>query len=514
MNEDLILIKKKYGEKMAHFCRENFANILEIPGLLPKILMDNFDENHYLLDDIYKIEQEDDKMYLFDLIDREVPDIVLFKNFINSIAFGEKEELTESDKTPEELMDEAGYILEECLRESDIQKYKKYYEESETLCTFKGNRLDKCRVFFAVKKNVDSIKRENFKHPKRQDEYGTSVISIQFAKDGTNTLSIKNRYNMVVDNPDATFSNNLDNIIPGLTYSFQKYKGLKQVFTSNRFFELINYVHANDGKFYRYNREDNNIYYCHNNVIIDNYQVKKFDTSRYLIVENFIIDMQEKKIIFYDKLAQEYECIQDLIPTISKIEVKRLENNFKKIMIYGINNEYMELVINKNSRITSIAMKNIKHIGNNFLNNSDICLLRDVYLKDVETIGNNFLSHSWYPENIYAPDLQKVGNKFLAYNSYMEKLYLPNLIEAGDYFLFESRLLTEAYLPKLKRIGNDFLVSSNERKLDWNTLEVLYAPKLINVWKLSPAIRKIKRKSKRNIIMEEDNEKTIRGRGQ
>ena len=96
----------------------------------------------------------------------------------------------------------------------------------------------------------------------------------------------------------------------------------------------------------------------------------------------------------------------------------------------------------------------------------------------------------------------------------MEKLYLPNLIEAGDYFLFEGRLLTEAYLPKLKRIGNDFLVSSNERKLDWNTLEVLYAPKLINVWKLSPAIRKIKRKSKRNIIMEEDNEKTIRGRGQ
>ena len=84
MNEDLILIKKKYGEKMAHFCRENFANILEIPGLLPKILMDNFDENHYLLDDIYKIEQEDDKMYLFDLIDREVPDIVLFKNFIKS----------------------------------------------------------------------------------------------------------------------------------------------------------------------------------------------------------------------------------------------------------------------------------------------------------------------------------------------------------------------------------------------------------------------------------------------
>lgn len=73
------------------------------------------------------------------------------------------------------------------------------------MCTFQGDRLNRCRVFFAVKKDVDSIKREDFKNPEREDLYGTSVISIQFTKDGSNTLSIKNRYNHRVINPDATF---------------------------------------------------------------------------------------------------------------------------------------------------------------------------------------------------------------------------------------------------------------------------------------------------------------------
>ena len=87
---------------------------------------------------------------------------------------------------------EAGYVLVECYNEEDIQKFRKYYAPGEELCTFKGGRLNSCRVFFAVKKNVLDIKREDFKKPKREDEYGTSVISIQFTKDETNTLSIKN----------------------------------------------------------------------------------------------------------------------------------------------------------------------------------------------------------------------------------------------------------------------------------------------------------------------------------
>jgi len=153
--------------------------------------------------------------------------------------------------------------------------------------------------FFAVKENVDQIKREDFVKPSRQDEYGTSVISIQFTKTSTHTLSIKNRYNHTVNNPDATFSNNLDNIIPGLTDSFAR-AGYVQTYVKPCF-ELPNYVLAADGKYYKYNIEINNIYYCPNNVIIDNFEVHEYNKDSFIVFDYFILDLKEKKILLYDK---------------------------------------------------------------------------------------------------------------------------------------------------------------------------------------------------------------------
>ena len=175
MIDDLKVIRKKYGEKMYHFCRESFPTLLEEPGKLSKLLSDNFRESHSLFDDIVANGKESE-----------------FKNFIYSLVDVENNNELGMTKTPEELMSEAGYVLVECYNEEDIQKFRKYYAPGEELCTFKGGRLNSCRVFFAVKKNVLDIKREDFKKPKREDEYGTSVISIQFTKDETNTLSIKN----------------------------------------------------------------------------------------------------------------------------------------------------------------------------------------------------------------------------------------------------------------------------------------------------------------------------------
>lgn len=253
MNTDLEIIKKKYGEKMMHLCRSLFPTILENPGVLSKLMLDNFDPSRFLYDDIIENNMEDE-----------------FKNYIYSLE-NEEENVEQVDKAPEELLDEAGYILYECKTEEEIQSFKKYYSKNEELCTFNGGRLNKCHVFFAVKKNVEEIKRENFTNPKREDEYGTSVISIQFSRGSVNTLSIKNRYNHRVFNPDATFSNNLENIIPGLTESFEKHYNLSVNQNQNNGFEIPGYVKANDGKYYKYNYEINNIYYCPNNIVIDNF---------------------------------------------------------------------------------------------------------------------------------------------------------------------------------------------------------------------------------------------------
>ena len=64
-----------------------------------------------------------------------------------------EEDYAETTTLPDELFAEAGYILfPECQTEDDIQAFRKYYTDYEELCTFYGNRLDTCRVWFAVKK--------------------------------------------------------------------------------------------------------------------------------------------------------------------------------------------------------------------------------------------------------------------------------------------------------------------------------------------------------------------------
>ena len=274
---------------MMHLCRELFPTILNEEGKLINILDSNFGLPKYLYDDIKASYCKDN-----------------FRDFIYQMYEGEINKVV-TDKTPFELLDIAGYTLYECQTEDDIQKFSKYYKENEVLCTRKNkNRLKSCHVFFAVKKDVDDIKREDFQNPKRDDNYGTSVISIQFSRGLINTLSIKNRYNHTVDNPDATFNNDLENIIPGLSYSFENYYGFN-INQNNSVYLRLGYVKANDKKYYKYNMEINNVYYCPDNIIIKNGKVIKdyIDKEKYLLIDNFIIDLQNdsktsKSVFAYD----------------------------------------------------------------------------------------------------------------------------------------------------------------------------------------------------------------------
>ena len=453
MIDDLKVIKKKYGEKMARFCRNSFPILLEKPGKLSKLLMDNFYESHSLFDDIVTAGVESDfKNYIYSLVDVE-----------NNI------EATEI-KSPEELMSEVGYDLFECYTEEDIQSYKKYYASGEELCTFNGGRLRSCRVFFAVKKNVFDIRREDFKNPTRQDEYGTSVISIQFTKDGSNTLSIKNRYNHRVNNPDATFSNNLDNIIPGLTDSFKKYKGIVQIHR-NSVFEISGYVRANDGRYYKYNYEIDNIYYCPDNIIIDNFVVKKFDKSKFLVIDYFIIYMSNdnKSISLYDNNLSDSFC--NLVKEIKKIDIKN-NGSEKKIIILGSNNEYLEILIDRDGKIISIKMDNIYNIGDNFLLRNDV--LQELYVSNLKKIGNFFLSRNKTLQTLELHDLTEIGVYFLRWNEELRELYAPKLTKVGNHFLTHNLALKKLILPNLTEVGNDFLFCNE-------VLEELYAPNLTKV---------------------------------
>ena len=73
--------------------------------------------------------------------------------------------------------------------------------------------------------------------------------------------------------PSISDIDDLENIIAGLTKSFEQEYNLNIRKSKTKGFEIPGYVKATDGKFYKYNYEINNIYYCPDNIIIDNFEV-------------------------------------------------------------------------------------------------------------------------------------------------------------------------------------------------------------------------------------------------
>ena len=424
MSEDLKIIKKMYGEKMAHFCREMFPTLLESEGLLASLLTMHFEPNHSLYEDItcQGIENE-------------------FKNYLYSLVDVEDNYKVKVIKSPKELLAEAGYILYECKCEKDIQKFKKYYAKDEELCTFNGGRLNKCYVFFAVKKNVDEIKREDYPKPKRQDKYGTSVLSIQFTKDETHTLSIKNRYNHHVNNPDCTYSNNLDNIIEGLTDSFAEFYNLEQKHLNNKNFEIEGYVKANDGKYYKYNQEIN--------------EVKRYEKEKYIIFDYFVLDLVKKELSEYWCTLTDEDSFKNLTSHIERIEVIKKDKEEKEIKLTLQDNRQVIITLNKYNQMIGLECQNVKEVDYRFLKYN--IFLKTLKMPDLEKAENYFLYNNLSLQEIYLPNLKKAGNLFLSCNEIINKVNLDSLEEVGDMFLRDNRSLSEINLPNLKIAGVDFL---------------------------------------------------------
>lgn len=208
MKSDYDILKDKYSERMAKACRSLFPTLFEKQGTISKLMLEKFYPNPTIYEDLILGKADTFKNFIYGFYDIEQPTV-------------------KTNKSVEELMDEAGYRIYECHNDDELASFKRYYKKNELLCSFNQDRLKQCRVFFAVKKDADKIKREEFKIPFREDLYGTSVMSLQFQRGNTNALSIKNRYNHKVSNPDSTLENNLENLIPGLTYAFEQEYGIK-----------------------------------------------------------------------------------------------------------------------------------------------------------------------------------------------------------------------------------------------------------------------------------------------
>ena len=422
--DDIKLIKDKYGEKMAHLCRTLFPTILDTKGLLFDILSKNFVYSKELYWDILK----------HNLVD-EFSDFVI-KSSVKTDSTNLDEE---EERTPFEILKNSGYTLYECRTESEIQEFKKYYAPGEELCTFDGGRLNTCYVFFAVKDNVSDIRREDFTDPKREDEYGTSVISIQFKKGANNYVSIKNRYNHTIvcksrkdhdrDHPDATYSNELDDIggivqsdgkldeygkSKGLTAAFRKHYGFKISAHKPSLF-IPKYIEASDGKKYKYNYQIDNLYYCGDNTVISFYQVisKYLDKNRYLVFDYFALDLINKKIVAIDHSLIGKEGLINLSIDNVFDKLSILKDKEKSLKTITLSNEEgkVSITLDKSNRMISYYDDITKIVDPNYFAYSEY--LKSIELPNAEFIKSNFLPNCENIEYFSAPKLKKVGKNFM-----------------------------------------------------------------------------------------------------
>ena len=496
-NEELNSIKKKYGESFMHVCRELFPTMLEDDGKLSSILADYFALNNRELGETIREHHLEAQL----------------KEFIYSKVNEENERidnLEPIDKDPYELLSEVGYQLFECHSEEEVQSFRKYYDPKEELCTFhQGGRLDRAFVFFAIRKNALELDRRAFKHPQREDEYSTSVLGIQFSKELRSSVSIKSRYNHTVENPDATYGNDLDKIIPGLAESFSEMiKGRGYFYTDANVekFRIPGYVVGGDKKYYKYNLETDGVYFCPGNVVIDGANFHTFQRDRAIVMDNYILDLHEKKFKTRDD-EQWYFGLRDTFTkdfekdeifkdedgrrdarTVSKISKIIVSKNFQKkgnriVKVYlkgkekddpitieinkdnqivGYSNKYATKLGNRfmenNTTLEWIDLPNVTSIGDKFLakNNS----LKKISLPKVKNIGSDFLSSNKVLEEISAPGLRGVDDNFLSYNTELRTVSFKNLEIIGDSFLMYNRELRSVEIPKVARIGN-FALAQN-----------------------------------------------------
>ena len=387
-------------------------------------------------------------------IERLVP--YIHENFVEKLK-----PTVHTDQDPITLLKSAHYnafVVKTLKQQNSI---KKYFRKGEELCTFRDfNRYKDYYMIHAVKENADKI--QPFPNPQREDEYGTSVISIQISKH-SDFISIKNRYNDTLrkQNPDATFNNNPDNIVPGLTDSLKKY--FHTDFTTSTGVELPNkYIRINNQLVY-YNYELDNIYYGSDYYVKDG-NIVKLNTAHQIMMDYIILDTQTKQIKISSNNNWGFHDADNSVFAEAfngkNISIK-IDKNDKTRKI--ISTPDGNCVVVQNGVITELILPNVKEIGKYFLDKNQA--LESLNLPHLKHTGDYFLSSNKELKVLHSPKLETTGNYFLCSNKALQVLNLPELKTTGDYFLRFNEVLESADLPKLKTTGDYFLERNEALKV-------------------------------------------------
>ena len=442
------IIKKQNGEEFAKVLRANV--LLDVPNL------------QHMLE--YAGKNPEDVASLVPML-REVREKLNIAPVIK----------TEEVKDPLELLDEAGYDAFYVNSLHQQNSIKKYFASGEELCTFSdSSRYKNYYIIHAVKKDVKNIKRQ--KQPAREDEYGTSVISIQIAKNG-GFISIKNRYNHTVDNPDATFNNNPDNIIPGLTESLKHKFGVD--FISQKARLPYNYRIIND-QFVHFNYEIDNIYYDEK-YYFDGSKIKKLNTDYEIMLDTVVLNTKTdtiRSVKDFGTLVLDPEHGNSRYVMEQNLMLARIldeEISGHKITI-GKDKKTGETIIN-----IIDENKNVKELART----RNGCIT-SLHLYKTEDIGSEFLKYNKVLKELYAPKLKKMGEFCFNRNERLKTLYLPELIEMGRLCFHNNQEITNLSLPKLKKMGHScFADDGLIKQLDIPELEEMGVSCFIHTYELT-----------------------------
>lgn len=376
-----------------------------------------------------------------------------------------------------QLAQEAGYkvIYADTLKKQNI--IRSFFEKEEELCTFRDSlRFQNYYIFHFIKQGAEKLNRADFfGKESRDDEYGTSVMSLQVDKlEGH--VKICNRYNHTVQNPDNTLGGNPDNIISGLTVAIEKFLGRKIDVAKAALPE--GYLNLNQN-IYHYHKEADNIYYG-SDFYIKNHRLFEINKDYQMIVDTFLIDFRKNEIkqILEDEIIQDgFETCYQLMPLLKEEVASGGQLSRKKEG--DLDAVYLDdrcILKARNGMMTYLHLKTPEKIfWPLFVEHPSI---EEIYLDHMKEIGNTFDSQSFYAcpnlRVLSLPELECLENHSVLHLPALEKLNISQVKEVGFGCLNYLGGVSEIDLSSCTRLGPYTLGRNNQlRKVNLKALKVL-----------------------------------------
>lgn len=435
------IIKKQNGEHFAQVLRKFDSALFEIEGL-PHILKYAGKMAEALLD---------------------------FLEMIKNVTICE----VENPQNPFDLLKQAGYrafLADTYQKQNSIQKY---FAKGEELCTFEDHdRYKEYFIIHCIKEGAEKLNRADFKgREDRQDEYATSVISIQMLKRG-GFIKITNRYNHTVEFADNTFNSDPDKIIMGLSCALKHY--FKVDFSSQQAPLPDGYLYLN-GQVIEYDYEMDNVYFSKNYFVEDG-KIIPLNKDYQFMVDCFVVDLKKRAVLnplkVYDSFAKVMTNELQQVKQLRYLKLSnenwvlfgddcclmRVENNLLKNLCLPTTRVIPPCFLSYETKVEAVHAPHVQELGrNSFARAGHLKYFIFENLSEMKEgcIGSSSL------DIVFMPQVKKIGDMCFHHYAPMRKLGIFNilslpLLEEIGFCCFSGHQIDELYLPSCKKIGNAF----------------------------------------------------------